>query len=109
MCGQSRHRPVGRRYGQTGHRNRDRSSSVSAARYRRREVILGIQDLIAGPDGHGAAHVHLDRCRQIPIVDRDVRAAGLVLIGFDEGPNAGGNVRRRSAVTIPAGPTLPAA
>ena len=77
-----------RRDGEAGHGDRDGAARVGAGEHRRPEEVLGVADLIAVAGRQDARQVDAHGAVEVPVVDGDVGAAGLVLVGADLGPGS---------------------
>jgi len=86
----------------------DQATIVDARSHRRTEVILRVPHFIARSRPERRADVHRHGTRKVPIVDRDMRAAGLVLVWPHERPYSGWRARLIGAVRIEARPGRPA-
>ena len=78
-----------RRGDEPGHRDVDHPAGVDAARDRGSEVVLGVSQLEARAELDDGGRVDVDAGGVVPVVDRDVRPAELVLVRPEEDLRAG--------------------
>ena len=101
--------PHGLLHGQVGHGHSDRAAAEDALEHGRPIVILRVADLEGLAVGQQFRDVDIHRVKQVPVVDGEVRALGVVAVGAAQRPRTGGRGIGLEARRIGGGVGLPGA